>query len=207
MKANRFSARRQTAARNCSARGFHRSLLSLFDPQAGSLLDQTGYTQPVMFALEYDLGQCSGRVGGSNLSPYWAQSRRVRGGLRGGRLHLGGRHPAYRPAVRPMQPCRGADAWPRCFATEQQVTAVLEPYRDQIAIAALNGPESIVISGDAWAVNAVMTGLEKTRRQVEAADHLARLPFGSGWIRCWTPCGKPPRRWPIRSQRSTSLPT
>ncbi len=32
-----------------------RPLLSLLDPQAGSILDQTGYTQPVMFALEYAL--------------------------------------------------------------------------------------------------------------------------------------------------------
>ena len=32
-----------------------RSLLSLLDPQAGTLLDQTGYTQPVMFAIEYAL--------------------------------------------------------------------------------------------------------------------------------------------------------
>ena len=32
-----------------------RPLLSLLDPHAGSVLDQTGYTQPVMFALEYAL--------------------------------------------------------------------------------------------------------------------------------------------------------
>ena len=32
-----------------------RPLLSLLDPQAGPVLDQTGYTQPVMFALEYAL--------------------------------------------------------------------------------------------------------------------------------------------------------
>ena len=34
-----------------------RPLLSLLDPQAGSVLDQTGYTQPVMFAFEYALAQ------------------------------------------------------------------------------------------------------------------------------------------------------
>ena len=32
-----------------------RPLVSLLDPQAGAILDQTGYTQPVMFALEYAL--------------------------------------------------------------------------------------------------------------------------------------------------------
>jgi acyl transferase domain-containing protein len=39
----------------CLDRLLDRPLLSLLDPNAGSLLDQTGYTQPVMFALEYAL--------------------------------------------------------------------------------------------------------------------------------------------------------
>ena len=46
------------------------------------------------------------------------------------------------------------------FASEPQVAAAIEPYRGQIAIAALNGPESIVISGDASAVDEVLARLE-----------------------------------------------
>ena len=46
------------------------------------------------------------------------------------------------------------------FATEPQVAAAIEPYRDRITIAALNGPESIVISGDAAAVDEVLARLE-----------------------------------------------
>ena len=49
------SAQRSTAAPNCCGRTWIARLLSLLDPQAGALLDQTGYTQPVMFAIEYAL--------------------------------------------------------------------------------------------------------------------------------------------------------
>ncbi len=33
------------------------------DPQAGPLLDQTGYTQPVMFAIEYALADAVAQLG------------------------------------------------------------------------------------------------------------------------------------------------
>ena len=39
-----------------------RPLISLLSAEAGVMLDQTGYTQPVMFAVEYALAR-SGRAG------------------------------------------------------------------------------------------------------------------------------------------------
>ena len=46
------------------------------------------------------------------------------------------------------------------FAAEPQVIAAIAPYGDRITIAALNAPESIVISGDAEAVDEVLARLE-----------------------------------------------
>ena len=42
----------------------------------------------------------------------------------------------------------------------RKYAAAIESYRDRITIAALNGPESIVISGDASAVDEVLAGLQ-----------------------------------------------
>ena len=159
MKANRFSRGDDRCAELLGPE-LDRSLLSLFDPQAGSLLDQTGYTQPVMFALEYALATLWQSWGiepvavlGHSVGEFVAAC--VAGVYT---LEDGIRLIAQRARLMQALPRGGCMA--AVFATEQQVTAALEPYRDQIAIAALNGPESIVISGDASAVNAVMTGLE-----------------------------------------------
>ena len=41
------------------------------------------------------------------------------------------------------------------LAGEEQGRPVLEPYRDRVAIAAINGPESTVISGERRAVQEI----------------------------------------------------
>jgi acyl transferase domain-containing protein len=46
------------------------------------------------------------------------------------------------------------------MAGETQVAKALEPYRDRVSIAALNGPESTVISGERTAVEEVLRNLE-----------------------------------------------
>ena len=59
----------------------------------------------------------------------------------------------------------------------ERVAAALESYRDQITIAAFNGPQSTVISGDEAAVRQVLSDLACRGDQVQNARDLARLPF------------------------------
>jgi acyl transferase domain-containing protein len=137
-----------------------RPLLSLLDAQAGPVLHQTGYTQPVMFALEYALatlwrswGIEPAAVMGHSVGEFAAAT--VAGVLS---LEDGLRMIAERARLMQSLPPGGRMA--AVFATESQVTAALEPYRGRIAIAALNGPDSIVVSGDSQAVDELLARLE-----------------------------------------------
>ena len=141
-------------------RQLDRPLLSLLDPQGGSLLDQTGYTQPVMFALQYALATLWRSWGiepvavlGHSVGEFAAACLAGVFSLEDG-LHL------IAQRARLMQSLPAGGRMAAVFATEPQVTAAIEPYRDRITIAALNGPESIVVSGDAVAVDELMARLD-----------------------------------------------
>jgi acyl transferase domain-containing protein len=136
-----------------------RPLLELLDPEVGSLLDQTGYTQPVMFAIEYALatlwrswGIEPSAVLGHSVGEFAAACIAGVFSLEDGLRLIAAR-------ARLMQALPKGGLMAAVFASEAQVAGELEPYRDQVAIAALNGPESIVISGDEGAVRAMLNRL------------------------------------------------
>ena len=47
------------------------------------------------------------------------------------------------------------------FATEDQVVQVISPYRDKLSIAAVNGPQQIVISGHVDSMNEALKDFKK----------------------------------------------
>src|SRR5690606_5907088 len=62
------------------------------------------------------------------------------------------------------------------FANLEPVQAAIDPYADQIAIAAINGPDTVVISGAQPAMNAVLErlktqGIRSRRLAVSQASH------------------------------------
>ena len=137
-----------------------RPLISLISPDGGSILDQTGYTQTVKFALEYSLatlwrswGFEPAAVLGHSVGEFTAAC--VAGVLS---LDDGIRLITQRARLMQSQPAGGCMA--AVFAPEQIVTAAIEPYGDCVAIAALNGPESFVISGDAAALDEILARLD-----------------------------------------------
>ncbi len=133
-------------------------LLSVLYPAAGeqSPLDETAYTQPALFALEYALaslwqswGVRPDYVLGHSLGEYVAAC--VAGVFS---LEDGLRLVARRAQLMQQLPRDGAMA--AVFAPEQQVAEAIAPVADQVAIAAANGPENTVISGKAEVVDQLL---------------------------------------------------
>lgn len=136
-------------------------LLEVLYPAAGdSPLGETAYTQPALFALEYALFQLwrswgiepSG-VMGHSLGEYVAAC--VAGVFS---LEDGLKLIAERGRLIQALPQTGEMV--AVLTDEAQVAAAIQPYHQQVAIAAINGPKSFVVSGQQQAVRAVRATLE-----------------------------------------------
>jgi acyl transferase domain-containing protein/acyl carrier protein len=115
-------------------------------------LNQTAYTQPALFALEYALAQLwqswgiePAAVIGHSVGEYVAAC--VAGVFS---LEDGLKLIAQRGLLMQALPADGEMV--AVFAEEQRVKADLEPYAGQVAIAAINGTDSMVIAGASVAV-------------------------------------------------------
>ncbi|WP_162052188.1 type I polyketide synthase [Gloeothece verrucosa] len=141
-----------------------------------SLLDETKYTQPALFALEYALyqlwqswGITPSVVMGHSVGEYVAAC--VAGVFS---LEDGLKFIAHRSRLMQSLPKNGAMA--SVFATYEQVSTVITPYTEEVEIAAFNGPNSIVISGKEHAIEAVIklfqaNNIEVKRLNVSHAFH------------------------------------
>ena len=140
------------------------------------VLDQTAYTQPAIFALEYALfklweswGVRPDVVIGHSVGEYVAAT--VAGVLS---LEDGLKFIAMRGQLMQLIPSGGQMV--SVMASEVQVTEAIKEYSSRVTIAAVNGPESIVISGESAAIANICSFLEsegvKTKKlQVSHAFH------------------------------------
>ena len=130
------------------------------DPGEDILLNETRYTQPALFALEYALAELwrswgvePAAVMGHSVGEYVAACVAGVFSLEDG-LRL------ITERGRLMQSVSEKGAMAAVFAGRTQIEAFLEPYNKRVVIAALNGPENTVISGDHEAVEAALVDLE-----------------------------------------------
>jgi acyl transferase domain-containing protein len=137
-----------------------RPLLSLLEPEAGPLLDQTGYTQPVMFAIEYGLATLWRSWGIEPAAIMGHSVGELAAACIAGVFSLEDGLRLIAQRARLMQSLPPGGLMAAVFAAEPRVDAALELCRDQVTIAALNGPENTVISGDEAAVRRVLAQLE-----------------------------------------------
>ncbi|NES41137.1 type I polyketide synthase, partial [Moorena sp. SIO2C4] len=164
------------------------SLLEVLYPQeaqnsSSSLLDQTAYTQPALFAIEYALAKLwfswgikPNVVMGHSVGEYVAACIAGVFSLEDGLKLI-----AMRGRLMQQLPAGGKMV--SLLASEERVKKAIADYSSQegleksaVSIAAINGPESIVISGESEAIASICSKLEvmgvKTKQlQVSHAFH------------------------------------
>ena len=137
-----------------------RSLISLLQDEDPSLLEQTKFAQPALFALEYALleqwrawGVEPSMVIGHSLGEYVAaHAANVLSPEDGAKLAV-----ARGRLMQSIQTRGGAAA---IFASEDFVRPFVEPYLDSLSIAADNAPERVLIAGEEEALQTVCNELE-----------------------------------------------
>lgn len=134
-----------------------KQLLSVLYHESGqSELDETAYTQPALFAVEYALGQlwrswgvepdfCLGHSVGEYAAACTAGVFSLEDGLR---------LIAKRASLMQALPKDGKMAV--LFASLDIVKGLLMPYSDAVAVSAVNGPRNVVISGRAEQVDEIV---------------------------------------------------
>ena len=140
-----------------------RRLLSVIFPNAGeaSVIDETGYTQPALFALEYCLAELwrswgvePAAVLGHSVGEYVAACVAGMFSLEEGLALI-----CERARLMQVLPAGGAMA--SVFAGETRIADAIAAHQDRLAIAAINGPQSTVISGDARTLDGVLQSLKR----------------------------------------------
>ncbi len=123
------------------------------------MIDQTAYSQPALFAIEYALVQLWQSWGikpdvvmGHSVGEYVAATIAGVFSLEDGLKLI-----ASRGSL--MQALPPGGEMVAVWASEIQVREAIEPLAEEIGIAAINGPQSIVISSKSQAVQAVIATL------------------------------------------------
>ncbi|MDY7007684.1 MAG: type I polyketide synthase [Cyanobacteriota bacterium] len=157
------------------------SLLEILYPAEGDksnsfLLDQTAYTQPAVFAIEYAIFKLWSSWGikpdvvmGHSVGEYVAACIAGVFSLEDGLKLI-----AMRGQL--MQKLPSGGEMVSVMASESQVTEAIKEYSSQVTIAAINGPESIVISGESAAIRSICSffeseGIKTKQLQVSHAFH------------------------------------
>ncbi|PSR19689.1 beta-ketoacyl synthase [filamentous cyanobacterium CCP3] len=133
----------------------------LFDAAQAETLNQTAFTQPALFALEYALAQLwlswgvrPAVVMGHSVGEYVAACIAGVFSLDDGLKLIAERG-------RLMQALPTGGGMVSILASQATVQEYLAPYADRVAFAAINGPASVVISGPNSALETVVSKLEQ----------------------------------------------
>jgi acyl transferase domain-containing protein/acyl carrier protein len=143
------------------------------------LLDRTGFTQPCLFALEWSLAELWRSWG---VEPYAVLGHSVgefAAAAVAGMLDLEDALGLIAERARLMDSLPGGGEMAAVHASEAEVKAALADGLGDISIAAVNGPESVVISGPGGAVRSALEVLKKRglKSQALSVSHAFHSPL------------------------------
>jgi epothilone polyketide synthase D len=139
-----------------------RPLLSVMYPAGGDTtpLDQTRYTQPALFALEWSLAAMWRAWG---IEPAWVMGHSLgeyAAACVAGVFTLEDGLTLVAERARLMQALPEGGAMTAALGAADRVLGLLEPLGDGVSVAAINGPESVVLSGPSARVADARAALE-----------------------------------------------
>ena len=134
------------------------SLISVLFDSAGenSLLDQTRYTQPALFAVEFALAEMWKSWG---ITPAWVMGHSVGeyvAACVAGVFSLEDGLKLIAARGRLMQELHGGGAMVALMTDATRVTTAVEKFSDKISLAAVNSHHQVVLSGDREALESVV---------------------------------------------------
>jgi acyl transferase domain-containing protein/acyl-CoA synthetase (AMP-forming)/AMP-acid ligase II/acyl carrier protein len=155
-----------------------RPLLSVLYPPAGtrSPIDQTRYTQPALFAVEYALAQLWRSWGVEPAALLGHSVGELVAACLAGVFSLEDGLGLVAERARLMQSLPEDGAMAAVFAPEVQVLRAIGVHRDRVGVAAVNAPGQVVVSGERQALGKVLdtlsaAGVRTRRLRVSHAFH------------------------------------
>jgi len=151
-------------------------LAVLFDEQQAGLIDETAYTQPALFALEFALAELLASWGvraellmGHSVGEYVAACL-------AGVLELEDALRLIAARARLMQSLPKNGQMTALATTAAVAIELLAPFARSASLAAVNGPDSVVVSGESDAVSEIVRqaearGIRSTKLNVSHAFH------------------------------------
>ena len=146
-------------------------------PDAPPLLDQTAYTQPALFALQYALTELWRSLGVTPAAVIGHSIGELAAACAAGVLDVEAAARLVAERGRLMQALPAGGAMAAVFAPEEDVAAAIAAW-PELSLAAVNGPTDSVISGPAAALETVLQAL--TVRGVKSRRLVVSHAFHSG---------------------------